>query len=201
MAEVLGALVARLREERGLTQRQLANRATCDPETIARVEQGRGRWNRRTARAVYFALRKAQKISPQDAIAYLKGTGLVSQDAEGIPDHLAPASSPADSRSQSRETAHEFLDRLLDRHGAQQVLTLLRAVLTMSRHAAQHPPPALRVVAKADASPPQRRLVSQHEGVTDHGVPYVDERYYYLPADARSPAPDRPNTQGERSAG
>lgn len=39
--KLVGALVARFRVEAGLTQRQLADRACAQPETIASIEQGR----------------------------------------------------------------------------------------------------------------------------------------------------------------
>jgi len=129
--ETFGELVVRLRGERHLTQARLADRAECDTDTIARVEQGRGSWFRRTAQAVYIALSEAKPLTIDDARAYFRlssfqpAESIIERDmADGriVPRHVNPP------QMRLPQDIEDDVSRMLFTFGEARVRALLRTV-------------------------------------------------------------------------
>lgn len=154
----LGELVIDLRTARGLTQRGLAERVGCDPETIGRVEQGRGPgWSRRTARSVFEALAAEMPLTMAEAREFLNlgrlGESLlrppfvqsrIDQDIEAE-DRGEPV--PSDPTSVEMREVHRALKRLLDALGPTGATRLMDAVADgRNAVAPSHAPPTARQV-------------------------------------------------------
>jgi transcriptional regulator with XRE-family HTH domain len=89
--EPLGTLLRRLREERGLRQRELADLAGYGDEVIAKLEQGRGSVRTLTARALFDALAKARPLTETEAHDFLAGCRVIpaADDRRLPPDEYA----------------------------------------------------------------------------------------------------------------
>lgn len=90
----LGALLSTLRRGRGISQDTLSELAKVDRETIARVEQGRGQWNRSTARRIYDALNADHPLREEDARKLLELSQL-DPDLYTPPSVQTPRAAPA----------------------------------------------------------------------------------------------------------
>ncbi|MBY0263644.1 MAG: transcriptional regulator, partial [Phycisphaerales bacterium] len=132
-----GHLLRRLREERGLSQGQLASLAGLHENTVHRAELG-GSCSLRgsNARELFHAIDKVAPLIPKDRVALSNAMGLpaMATHAETLqreakesgavkpgPDGVyEPAGVPVDVR-----TAHYFLDELIDRVPAAAVLSAI----------------------------------------------------------------------------
>lgn len=86
--EALPQLVKRLRIERGLSQRDLADRAGYHDEILGRVEQGRGNFSARSAEAMLTALADYRPVTPQEAHDFLVGAGVHTSLNGELPRHV-----------------------------------------------------------------------------------------------------------------
>ena len=75
--EPLSHLVRRLREQRGLKQHELADKAGFDVQVVSRLEQGRGNVRSLTARALFKALATIRPLREGEAHDFLSQCGLM----------------------------------------------------------------------------------------------------------------------------
>lgn len=134
--ETLGELVARLREERGLTQAQLADRSGVDVVTIARVEQNRGPgWWRKTARAVFRALASHTPIHDLDAQKYFQLTKYNPKDDEvqrAIAEGEISVGESHRSLKPIPSDLTDLLSKMLYSFGEARTRALMRTVLSLA---------------------------------------------------------------------
>lgn len=133
---VLGQLVARLREERNLTQAMLAARADVDVETIGRFEQGRGPgWSRKTARSVFRALSDSAPIEKRDADRYFE-LSKFKPDDDAVQQAIAAGSivtGPKLLKAMSvPDDLRDLVSKMIFSFGEARVRALLRAALAFA---------------------------------------------------------------------
>lgn len=144
-----GALVAHLRDRRVKTQKEVADAVGVDPNTIARAEQDKGMWYRRTSLAVFEYLGGLIKLTPEEALEYIEATGLspdlIHDDryvsSSTLRRHIAAEDAgqpvPNDPTSREMREVHRALSRVLEALGPAKATKLLDAVAD-----AQNPAPA-----------------------------------------------------------
>jgi transcriptional regulator with XRE-family HTH domain len=121
----VGSLIRRLRDERGLTQAELARRAGVSELTIRNGEAAAvGAWRRTTATDVFLALDEALPISAADAGAYLGAMGISAALLESIRSAI-PASVRAEAEA---ERAGRLAASLARAVGAARVLGVLEGL-------------------------------------------------------------------------
>lgn len=153
-----GELVSTLRAQRGLTQDELGRRVGVDRNTIARTEQDKGTWYRRTALAIFEELGRILPLAPEEAAVFLQATELdpglarppfvqsrIDRDIEAE-DRGQPV--PSDPTSVEMRQAHRALLRLLDALGPTETTRLLDTAADAANAArvarappSAHPPP------------------------------------------------------------
>lgn len=184
-----GALVAHLRDRRVLTQKELADAVGVDPNTIARTEQDKGSWYRRTSLAVFEYLGRKLPLTPEEAAEYLEGAGL-SPDmarppfvASRIDRDIAAEDSglpvPSDQTSREMREVQRALNRLLDALGPAAAAKVMDAVAdARSPSPPTHAPP-----------PPRRVTVVEPPKVPFPGAVEQVHRTYEVQTPRSAPKP------------
>lgn len=169
-------MVARLRQQRGLRQVDVAEAVGCDTQTIAKVEQGRGRWRPHIARAVYDVLSAASPLTAEEHAAYMRHTGLsLPPPQEPPPAGFRRARPPATPEQRTVERLHWLLDSLIAHAGIDRTAAGLVGLAE-----------ATGALELTDSS--ERIIRVAHPPVQRPG--YVEQRFvdYAVPAPAATPA-------------
>lgn len=184
--ETLGELVARLREDRGLTQSALADRAGVDPVTIARVEQGRGPgWWRKTARAVFRALASHKPLSEPEAALYFRLSKFNPREDErqqAVAEGLIGSAASSLPPPPVADDLQDMLGKMVYSFGEHRTRALMRTMLTLaigsepssSAHAV--PPPPGSIAIESDSPFPHKQYVSTARKPDEHGLPLPKSR-------------------------
>ncbi|MCC6660040.1 MAG: helix-turn-helix transcriptional regulator [Phycisphaerales bacterium] len=160
-----GKLLRRLREERGLSQRQLATAADIAQQTL-QVQEGaeRCRLRRSFVPRLYAALNRAAPVSAEDAKVLFESAGLTEAltqyaGSEQFKTDLAFGATVAASKTPREAEARERFEDIIEELGPEPVLHALAAIAL----AAGMKPPAWIV-----HTPPrveENRVVTEHFGV------------------------------------
>lgn len=159
-----GELVATLRAQRGLTQDELGRRVGVDRNTIARTEQDKGTWYRRTALAIFEELGRILPLAPEEAAVFLQATELdpglarppfvqsrIDRDIEA---EDRGERVPSDPTSVEMRTVHRALLRLLDALGPAETTRLLDTATNAAN--AARPAPAKPLARQLTVVEPPR---------------------------------------------
>jgi len=184
--ESLGTLVKRLRLARGMTQRELADEAGYLQETLARVEQGRGRFSQRSGRAVLRAITKGGRVRMDESLDFFIGIGIAPEDAREVPPDLlgwlrehdmlsddplnAAPPPPPDVAARIDSTLAEFrplITEAIDAIGKERLESILRALAGSAV-----PPVANGGTQLSYVSPPHRLP----DGTVEQVIHQVSER-------------------------
>ncbi len=149
--KMVGPLLVRLRQERGLTQDRLAELSKVDNETIARVEQSRGKaWRAATTRKVFEALCALGPMSRADREEWAEATGML------VPPPAAAGSvfHAASNDPNGYRGVHDMVDAAVARLGVTAVRGALAALLAATQE--QQDPAA---AANGGVDTPRRRAL------------------------------------------
>ena len=132
LAPPFGKLITRLRNERGLRQRDLADLAGLASSTVGNVEQ-HGEHNLRpvTARQLYDALASALPLRPEEIDQFNAATGLRIQP----PREAGPVLSPR--RAISLQSAEELIMPVAEQIGLDKLVRILDILAEPPRESAQ----------------------------------------------------------------
>ncbi len=189
MVQTLGQLVTRLREERGMTQTQLAAASGVGSGTISRIERdSENQVRRSTMGRLIASLDEAGSIPTQDLeqLYSLAGmTKLVVAVKGGV-----TGSAPANRLSEYTATlnpdaarCHWYIADLVDRIGVLPVLKILEGVAQIAGVALEPPVEIPRTIAHI--SPPIQRDGYVEQVVTDFEVPAKPAAPATRPVDRR----------------
>lgn len=193
--EPLPKLLQRLRDERRMTQRDLAIDAGFSTEVISKIESGRGGWAPRTARWVLKALAKKYPVTEREAHDFLVQSEVTISIAGRLPaDEFIELAEQGMIRGIGKGVREEHptsrgreLDHLIATVGEDAAIRALRSLADILGRANE---PALPNAAELNIiAPPVQRL-------TPEGVPYVEE---VIRTVAPAP-PSPPSAAGEVSS-
>lgn len=176
-SEPLGQLVRRLRIQRGMTQRELADAAGYINDTLARVEQGRGNFSPRSAKAHLLVLARNAKVSFQEALDFFAGTGQAVGNPPGITPplqqwlsdhsilHDAPWEGPLpgvespvqDALDRDIASIADVVRAAVAKEGKHKIESILRTIADLPARAAQLAEEEGAYLTFREESPPVRR--------------------------------------------
>lgn len=162
----LSKLMRDLRDERGLTQAELATRSGVSIPTIQRWEtEGPKNARRRNLRDVFQALDEVAPIDAERSQAFIELTGIASivqavrdrmSSTAGVGKAALKIAAGVDSLTESEADCYRHLAALLNGLGAERVEPFLRAMLSTTGVEFDAAPKESKLAALRVAHPPRR---------------------------------------------
>lgn len=124
----LDELLIRLRTERDLTQRQMAQEAQIDGSLISRIEAGKGKPTAKTAIKIFNILQKHRPLSPNEAESFCELVGIPRGARAMLLQRAAEEYNPAEAQKANMLDCYDAVNILIAERGTQRVLRFLLAV-------------------------------------------------------------------------